>query len=138
MDYAEAGQIPDVLSVAEKAEVKTELEEQKLKANPKTEAKHVAFGIKTVKLALTRACSRLRLPDGTQVKIVDKELDDLEPGEITVYEVDQADSNAIWKTVNELSGVGKEAAKAAKLFPEEQAPDGVNPPSSEALRPASN
>lgn len=86
------------------------------------DARAIAQGVQYVKLALLCACSPITLADGRRLRIVDKELDQLREGEITIGEMDDADAQAVFNAVAELSGVmRKEAApSAAKPFPAEQ------------------
>jgi len=85
--------------------------------------KAIVQGVHYIRLALLCSCSPLSMPDGRRLRIVDKELDQLKDGEITIGEMDDSDVNAIFDAVAELSGVmRKEAANgsAAKPFPAEQ------------------
>lgn len=86
------------------------------------DAKAIAQGVHYARMALLCACSPLSMPDGRRLRIVDKELDQLRDGEITIGEMDDVDAQAVFNAVAELSGVmRKEAVNgAAKPFPAEQ------------------
>lgn len=93
--------------------------------------KDIEFGLKVVRIALTKCTGKVAFPTGAK-KIVDKGLDDSNDAtEITIEELDQADADAIVSAVFELSGIGG-AANAAK-FPEEQAANGGSGLDSPAL-----
>lgn len=87
------------------------------------------------KAKLTRCCGTITTTGGERLKIVDKpNVDDLQPGEISIEELDQADAEAICAAVDKLSGTTKEAAEAAQSFPETQERSGDVAPAGEVLR----
>jgi hypothetical protein len=97
-------------------------------------AEEMAQGVKLSIIALTKCASRITTPDGRKLRIVDKELDECGADEITVGEMEQEDASAIVQAVNELSALTREAAAAAKPFPEKQEAVGAASPAGEALR----
>lgn len=87
------------------------------------------------KVKLTRCCGAITMPGGERFKIVDKpNVDDVQSGEVSIEELDQADAEAICAAVDQLSGTTKEAAEAAQSFPETQERSGDVAPAGEVLR----
>jgi len=85
--------------------------------------KAIVQGVHYMRIALLCCCSPITLPDGRRLRIADKELDQLKDGEITIGEMDDADAQAVFNSVAELSGVMRKEAvngQAAKPFPAEQ------------------
>jgi len=104
---------------------------------PSKESKSAAAverGVAISRLALTRACSPLTMPDKRRLKIVEKELDELKPGEIAVEEMSDEDANAIITGVLELTNMTREAATTIAPFPEKQEATGGSSPAGEDLR----
>lgn len=101
-------------------------------------AKMLQIMVDVTKVKLTRCCGVITQPDGTRVKIVDKpDVDDVGEGEVSIELLDQDDANAICAAVDELSGMTKEAARAAATFPEGSSDSGgVSPAGSELQNPA--
>lgn len=107
-------------------------ETRRKKAEPTP--REVEAAARMMRLALLCCCSPLTYPDRRRVKIVDREMDQTAPNEITIGELSDDDAQAIFAGVAELTGMGKEAAQAAKPFPEEQTPACAVGPAGEALR----
>jgi hypothetical protein len=99
--------------------------------------RQVENGVRFLRVALLCCCSPLTFPDGSRRKIVDRELDQIGEQEITIGELSDADAKAIGDEVIELTGIGKEAAQAARPFPAEQAATGDPGPGGQEVRPAS-
>lgn len=99
-------------------------------------AEEIAQGIKLSIIALTRCASRITVKDGRKLRIVDKELDECGPDEITVGELDQDDASAIVQSVNELSALTKEATLAVKPFSEIEKATDSSPQAGEAVSQA--
>ena len=78
--------------------------------------------VQQMRIAILCCCSPLTTTEGKRLRIVEKELDQLRDGEITIGEIADEDAVAIYLAVSELSGLlRKEAApSAAKPFPAEQ------------------
>ena len=83
---------------------------------------------------LLKCCGKITFPDGSVQKIVKKPFDECAPEEIALEVLEQADATAIVDAVQELSGMTKGAAEAAKSFPEGQSNDSEPAPSGEVLR----
>ena len=129
-DFTELGTIPEAIEAPANV--------RKPAHSAKANSESVRFGVNCLKLALCKACSVLTFPDGSKLKIVDKEIDDdLAPEEITLHELSDADAQAIFLAVRELSGLTKEASDKAQPFPAEQSANGDAAPTGEALRQAS-
>ena len=94
--------------------------------------------VKITRVMLTNCCGKITYPDGTRVKIVDKDFDDCDENEIAIETLDQKDAAFIVNEVQALSGMTKEAATAAKTFPEGQADSGISSPAGDELRSASD
>lgn len=93
-----------------------------------------AFGLKFIRLALTVAAGPIKDPDGKTRRIVDKKFHECAEDEITLEEFPQADADAIFNAVLELSGMKGGAADKAAKFPEESAGTDSTGPGSETLR----
>lgn len=108
-------------------------------AKPKEEKKptedEVKLGVQYMRIAILFCCSPITLADGRQVKVVEKELDQLGENEIAIGEIADEDAQAILRTCQELSGLsGKEAAPGAKSFPSEQENNGASGCDGETVR----
>lgn len=97
-------------------------------------AEEISQGAKLTLIALTKCASRITTKDGRKLRIVDKELDECRPDEITVGEMTQADAQAIVQAINELSGATEEATLAVKPFSEIEKATDSNSSVGEAIR----
>ena len=86
--------------------------------------RQIERGVRFLRVILLCCVSPITMPDGSRVKITDKELDQASEKELTIGEMTDDDARAILDVVTELSGLGKEAADAASPFPEEQENNG--------------
>jgi hypothetical protein len=112
-DYIASGQMPLFLKFARgKTPKQEELTDEQT-------VKFVESMAEITKVKLTRCCGAITATDGKSYRIVDKpNIDDVGELEISIEMLDQADANAICAAIDELSGMTKEAAKAASTFPE--------------------
>ena len=87
--------------------------------------RQIAAGIRSMRVALLSCCSPTTGADGIRRKLVEKDLDQTTDAEITIGELSDQDAQAIVTAVAELTNLGKEAASAARKFPEEPEASGV-------------
>lgn len=87
--------------------------------------RQIESGVRFLRVVLLCCVSPITLLDGSRVKITDKEMDQAGPNELTTGEMTDDDARAILDVVTELSGLGKEAADAARPFPAEQEAAGI-------------
>jgi hypothetical protein len=134
MDYTQAGakHIPVVLEARKRVR-----ERSKGKAEAENTDEDFNFSALTVLLSLTRATSPITFPDGSRFKIVDKELDELGNGEISIGDLDDADVATIISEVTKLTGGGEEAAIKASPFPDQRTGDLQSSPAGQDVREAS-
>ena len=95
--------------------------------------RQIVEGIRFMRVVLLSCCSPITGADGVRRKLVEKELDQTTDAEITIGELSDQDAQAIVTAVAELTNLGKEAASAARKFPEEPETPGVCGPAGPAL-----
>ena len=95
--------------------------------------RQIAEGIRSMRVVLLSCCSPITGADGIRRKLVEKDLDQTTDAEITIGELSDQDAQAIVTAVAELTNLGKEAASAARKFPEESETPGVCGPAGPAL-----
>lgn len=79
----------------------------------------VKAGVRVMTVALLTCCSPV-IMDGKRLRIVDKDLDLVAEGEISIEELSDADGLTIVNAVCEMSGIGKEVSGNPKTFQEQE------------------
>ena len=127
-DFIAGGLTPIVAELQESARSKTP-------STPAQTQRALENMVALTRMIIFRCCGPLRYAGGPTLRIVDKPFDELDDAKETNIELlQQEDADMIVREVNKLSGLTKEAARAAGSFPEEQkAPAGASP-DSEGLR----
>jgi hypothetical protein len=103
-----------------------------------SEEKTLEAYVSLTEVMLTNCCGPIEFPDGTRLKIVKKPFYECDATEIAIETVDQKDATEIVNQVQLLSGMTKEAAEAAKTFPEGQANSGGVSPAGDQLQSPSD
>ncbi len=88
------------------------------------------------KIILTRCTTPVVDADGKRRRIVDKPFAEAAEHELSIEEMDDADAVAIIKAVSDFTGLGEEAGRKARPFPEEPPVAGGAGPDGHALPPA--
>ncbi len=127
-DYQPLGEAPAALEeVAETKEIK------------KLTPAQLDYTVRATTIQLVNCTTKVLMPDGKLLRIVDKPIADSDPEtEFTIEEMDDDDANYIIDEIHKFTGMSKEAAKAAKKFPEKQEPPHSTGLDSEALRETTN
>lgn len=115
-DFLGVGNIPVALTVAAKAN-----------GEHSPSQAHIEYGVKLSTIMLTRCCGPIQF-EGESLRIVNKPFAETGTGEISIEELEQADAEAIVQAITKFSGLGKEAAAAARPFPD--GPEAARAPAS--------